>query len=248
MRLLLAVPVLLFAVALAAAQVCAGPYRQLNATPNYTPSHENYQQPTHRRRVVNRVEIISDVLQVNPAYLSAYSEGYDSATQADIMAALRTITARMDAQDKAILAALVAKSAVTAVLTPGPTGPTGPAGPPGTSAPGTIPPVVPPPVPSAPGVPPLPGAIPKGAGGGALGLAVITAKCAACHQAGKLAPDQRFTLLDAKGNLSQLTDRQKLKVMQRTYAGTMPPPQNSVGATPVTDADFAAINDLLSGN
>lgn len=212
---------------LAQSPVCAGPYRTINATPHYQPSSGDYQTPTHRRRV----NIVTDVLQVNPTYTSAYSpDGYDSATQQDILAALRSLTKRLDDQDKANLAAIVAKAVAT------------PAAP--SSPPAVLPPATPTPPASSPGA--LSPARPA-SGGGAAGLAVMVAKCAQCHQAGKLAPDQRFTLLDAKGSLSQLTDRQKLKTLMKVYREEMPPPKNIYGITPVTDAEYAAIVDLLGG-
>ncbi len=73
----------------------------------------------------------------------------------------------------------------------------------------------------------------------------MNAKCAICHQAGKLAPDQRFTLLDAKGNLATLTDKQKFRVLTKTYSQQMPPPLNLSGVPAITDSEFAAITDLL---
>ena len=80
------------------------------------------------------------------------------------------------------------------------------------------------------------------------GLAVLTTKCAACHQAGKLGPDQRFTLLDAKGNLAQLTDKQKARVLVRTYMKTMPPLTNSQGIASVTDEEYGSLVEVLAGN
>ncbi len=126
----------LLGAALAQSPVCAGPYRTVNATPHYQPGND-YHEPTHRRRVI--VDIAT-VAQINPAYLSAYNpDGYDAATQADILAALRQLNTRLDAQDKANLAALISKASAPAVLSP-PVAPpvatpTPPATPPGATSP-----------------------------------------------------------------------------------------------------------------
>ncbi len=215
-------------ITVAMSPLCAGPTYQ----PTYQPTYNSNEQ----RRLV---EIVSSrVLQINPAYFSAYSpDGYDSATQADILVALRSLQARLDAQDKAAIAALLIKAA---------TGPTGATGPPGTSAPGTIPPVIPPPPPApATGVP---SSARPASGGGAAGLVALNLKCSACHQAGKLAPDQRFALLDARGNLSPMTAAQKLHVLIKVYRREMPPPGNLLGIGEVTDTENASIVDLLASN
>ncbi len=175
-------------------------------------------QHVHHRRI--NVDIVQ-VAQINPAYSSVYSpEGYDSVTQADILAQLKQLSLRNDQIAAMLFAA--ARSGVPA-------------------APGT---------PVAPAVPAVPATAPAAVrpqtqGGGVIGLAVLNAKCAVCHQAGKLAPDQRFTLLDLKGNLVTLTDKQRFRVSQRTYAQSMPPPLNVHGIPPITDAEYAAIMDLL---
>lgn len=188
----------------------------------------SYHQPEvqHRKRIV---QIVS-VAQINPAYTSAYSpDGYDSATQADILNELRRLGYRLD--QVAAIAAKAAAQQVPATVPP--------------TAPPVVPPVsVPAPVPAAP-VGPM-GVLPKGGQvGGAVGIAVLTAKCAACHQQGKLAPDQRFVLLDVKGNLAPLTDKQKLRVVTKTYSGQMPPPMNIHGIPALTDSEFAGIVDLI---
>ncbi len=143
------------------------------------------------------------------------------------------MTARLEAQDKALAAMAARVAAAPAPAAPAP----------------VMPPAAdhPPPMPMPP-TPPGPASGRPMSGGGQAGLALANAKCAQCHQAGKLAPDQRFTLLDAKGNLAQLTDRQKLKVMMKCYREEMPPPKNIYGVTALTDAEYAALVDLLSGN
>lgn len=190
----------------------ANPYRQINVKPVY--QHHEIAAIQNSRRIVS----IASVAQINPAYTSAYSpDGYDSASQADILAELRRVNLRLDAADRA------AKAAVGA---------------------GVIPPGVKP--------SPMPGAdeparpIGKGgaSSGGAVGVAVLNAKCAACHQASKLTTDQRFTLLDAKGNPVPLTDKQKMRVLTRTYSASMPPPMNIHNISSLTDVEFAALVDL----
>lgn len=168
-----------------------------------------------------RVDIVR-VLQINPAYASAYSpDGYDATTQADILNELRR-QAGVQAQLYNQLMAQIATISRGQVLAPAPSVPGVPA-----------PPVV------------VPVALPPGPPNTAIGLAVLNLKCAACHQAGKLATDQRFTLLDAKGQLVTLTDKQKLAVIRKTRTGQMPPPLNLLGIPTVTDAEFAAIADLV---
>ncbi len=191
-------------------------------------SYDSYKPPTNvHHRHINRVDIVrSEVLQINPAYFSQYSEGYDSTTQSDILNELKKLGLRSD-QIAAMLFALNRTSgpvlAPSAPVTPAP------------PAPGTAPP-------AAPAAPTI---RPKTEGGGQIGLAVLNAKCAVCHQAGKLAPDQRFTLLDAKGGLATLTALQKLKVITKSYRQEMPPPLNVHGIPSLTDAEFAAIMDLI---
>ena len=171
----------------------------------------SYTQPAvyHRRLQAN----IVSVAQINPAYVSAYSpDGYDSATQADILNELRRLGFRLD-QIAAIGKAATAAQAKVDVG-PGP--------------------VV---VPAVP--------MDKGKDASTTGLAVITAKCAVCHQAGKLAADQRFTLIDMKGNIVPLTDKQKVTLIKKTYRQQMPPPINSFNIPPLTDSEYAAIMDLI---
>lgn len=183
-----------------ASLAAAAPYRTINCQPAQGAASTG----TVHQRALNVVRIAT-VAQINPAYTSAYApDGYDSATQADLLAEVRRLTARLDAQARAGVA---------------------------------------PPAPAANIPPPAPKGVTQG--GGVIGLAVLTAKCAQCHQTGKLAPDQRFALLDAKGNLATLTDRQKLRVLLKAYSGQMPPPMNVYGVTPLTDAEYAAIVDLV---
>jgi mono/diheme cytochrome c family protein len=181
-------------------------YRHRNIAP------ELRDERTYRHRDVVR---IIDVAQINPAYLSAYlPDAYDGSTQQDILAQIRTLSARLD-QLTALAAA--AKTGTPAVVTP--------------SVPGAPPVVV---------VPPA-----KPPGGRAAGLAILNAKCAACHQQGKLADTQKFTLLDTKGNLVSLTTKQKFELVQKTLHAEMPPPNNSFGILPLTDPEFMAIADAL---
>jgi mono/diheme cytochrome c family protein len=78
------------------------------------------------------------------------------------------------------------------------------------------------------------------------GLAILNQKCAACHQDGKLEPNQRFILLDLKGQLSPLTPAQSLKVLTKTYLGQMPPPVNKFGIQPIGNEEYAALVQLLT--
>ncbi len=192
-------------------------------------------QHVHHRRI-NRVDIVQ-VLQVNPAYSSQYSEyTVDSTTQSDILAELKRLGLRSDQIAAMLFAA--ARAGVPAAPGAAPAGPPAPATYP---APGAAPAVVP----GAAPVPAQPTIRPQGQGSGAIGLAVMNAKCAQCHQAGKLSPDQRFTLLDAKGQLATLTPLQKLRVLTKTYSGQMPPPTNVFGVPGITDAEYAALMDLV---
>ncbi len=205
------------------AKVCRG----INCVPSqsqytpYKPPTSYYYSAEHkpRQRVV---EIRSRVLQINPAYTSAYSpEGFDSTTQADILSELRRLGYRLDQ----VAALAQARGSVVVPAAPG--------------QPGAV--VVPiPPSGSALPVKPAP-KVPAAVSG----LSVLNASCAACHQAGKLDPDQRFTLLDAKGALAPLTDKQKLRVLSRAYSEEMPPPNNKFGIPPLTDPEFAALVELL---
>lgn len=194
--------------------------------PSYSP-YQGYTQPSYtepefhhehvtRRRL--RVDIVQ-VAQINPAYSSAYSpDGYDSSTQTEILAELRRLGVRLETQERIAQAMRQGQQ---------------------TQQPSQVMPKASEPIPA-----PLPAAK-AGGGGTAAGLAVMASHCAICHQAGKTAPDQRFTLLDMKGSLAPLTAAQKLKVVQKAYAGQMPPPLNTQGMQPLTDADFAALMDAL---
>jgi mono/diheme cytochrome c family protein len=186
------------------------------ATPT-TYSQPSYNREHHHRQVI-RVVNIATVAQINPAYASSYNpDGYDSATQADMLAEIRRLSALVAAQNRAV------------AVVPTPVGP-----------------VV---VPVTPVTPVTPGPVGKvPATAGQTGIQVLNAKCAACHQTGKLAPEQRFTLLDAKGNLATLTDKQKTRVLTKTYSGQMPPPLNSLSLPALTDPEYAALVELLSSN
>ncbi len=176
--------------------------------------------PIQTRQQLTNVVKIARVLQINPGYSSAYTpDGYDGAIQADILAQLRLMGVRLDAVDKSVLAALLLRQ------------------------PPPAPVVLPPPGPVV--APPTPPLTTRAVPGTTDGPGVLLTKCAACHQAGKLAPDQRFTILDAQGKLVALTDGQKLKMVFRLYYSEMPPIPNIHGITPLTDAEVAAVFGLL---
>ncbi len=227
----------------------AGTYRQIqHQTPTYyqQPSYaynspgysQGYQQSYntngyatngYRQRV--RFVNIASVAQINPAYVSSYSpDTYDSSTQVELVAEVRRLRALLDAQ--AIAAAVLARGGTTL--------------PPQQQAvvPQPLMPYVPP-VAQAGQPPAVQPPVPKALTGGAPGLAVLMAKCAACHQVGHIAPDQRFTMLDGKGQLSPLNDKQKLRILLKVYSGQMPPPANIQGIAPVTDAEYAMLVDAL---
>ncbi len=186
----------------------------------------NYNPPV---KVVN----IETVAQINPAYLSAYSpDGYDSATQSRILNELQRLGAAVELQTKLAIAMQAAQAAQAGIRMPyADEKRTVPS--PGT--PDKPPEVIPIPASKLPRIPGPP----------TKGLAVITAKCAACHQAGKLAPDQRFTILDLRGELAPLTPAMRLKIIGKTYRGEMPPPHNDRGITPLTDEEYASIMDII---
>ncbi len=184
------------------------------------------------------VRIRDDVLQINPAYTSAYSpDTYDSSTQVELVAEVRRLRSLLDAQ--AIAAAVLARGGVVPpsqpITQPQPAmpyvQPVPQVGQPPSAGPAERPGVQPP--------------VPKALTGGTPGLTILNAKCAACHQVGHIAPDQRFTMLDAKGQLSPLNDKQKLRILLKVYSGQMPPPNNIQGIQPVTDAEYASLVDLL---
>ncbi len=229
----------------------AGTYRQIQHNGYYyqQPSYaynspgynQGYQQSYNQNGYANngyrqRVKFvnIATVAQINPAYTSAYSpDNYDSSTQVELVQEVRRLRALLDAQ--AIAAAVLARGGTTLppqqpAVVPQPLMPyVAPAAQAG--QPAAQPPVQPP--------------VPKALIGGAPGLGVLMAKCSACHQVGHIAPDQRFTMLDAKGQLSPLNDKQKLRILLKVYSGQMPPPSNIQGIQPVTDAEYAQLVDLL---
>jgi mono/diheme cytochrome c family protein len=81
--------------------------------------------------------------------------------------------------------------------------------------------------------------------GPAVGLAIVNAKCAVCHSP---PGEGRLTIIDMKGNLATLTDKQKLKLDDKVFTGEMPPPINRFGIKPITDAEYAAIKSVLRGS
>lgn len=232
--------VLLVGITSAQYPVCAAP-RQVFVQPHHQPVQQTYvpqvqESPQHHRRRLVQVELIQ-VAAISPAYTSAYSpDGYDSATQAGILTELRRLGIANDVQMKILQVLAQRPVYVPVAVVPG-----SPIMPPASEpkVDGKVEAVKPPSalLPLEPKVPGPP----------AGGLAVMNAKCAACHQAGKLAADQRFTLLDMKGELAPLTAAQKLKVLLKTYSAQMPPPNNIHGITPLTDADFAKIVDAVQG-
>ena len=176
------------------------------------PTH--YETPTHDARThrnIVRVDVV-EVAQINPAYTSAYSpDGYDSATQAELLVEIR----RMAAELRSLKAQLTAPAKAAA--------------------------------PAATGEEKIPA--PKSVGltgdGPAVGLSVLTAKCAACHSPGGKG---KLAILDMKGNLATLNAAQKFNVLTRVYAGEMPPPINTQGIAAVTDSEYAAIMSALRGS
>ncbi len=211
--------------------------------PSYRRSDDYRQVRNHQthRQIVRLV----DVVQINPAYTSAYDpRGYDTTTQEQLAAELHKISARLDqnaaqrAADQAAQAFLLQRLAAWQGVPGVPNPPATPTTPPAYSTipqpkpePGTLKPEVKAPAP--PGAP-------------LSGLAVLNAKCAACHQDGKLEPNQRFILLSTKGELSPLTTAQGLKVLTKTYLGQMPPPVNKFGLAPITNEEYAALVQLLA--
>lgn len=188
----------------------------LCAGPVYYPP--GYVQHGHRDVVVVKeiVQLI-EVAQINPAYSSALTVWqFDGRTQAEEVSELRRLAGKVDQ-----LATRVEQ------LT------TRPANPPAPSMPPAPVPVPVPPMPHADDPP-----MPDGPG---TGLAVLNARCILCHQAGHLSPETRFTLLDAKGNLLELSDAQRLEVIQRIYASEMPPPRNKLGVPKLTAQERLAV-------
>jgi mono/diheme cytochrome c family protein len=193
----------------------AFPYTYVVPTPTYV-------QPTPVRITNHRpfrhrevVQVIT-VAQINPAYTSAYSpEAYDPNTQAALLQQIATL----QAQVQLLAAAGKAQPAIVPIVVAAP-GPLAAPGLPAALAPAT---------PAAP----------------INGLALITAKCASCHKADTKLPSQSFVILDAAGKLAALTPQQKLKMLGKVYRQEMPPPVNTFGVTPLSDAEFAAFLEYL---
>lgn len=94
--------------------------------------------------------------------------------------------------------------------------------------------------------PPAQGKGPAGSGGGH--AAMFSKSCVVCHEASVAKRDGGgFTLMTGT-TVAPLTDRQKLRIIERVRSGTMPPP-DAVKAGKVkapTDEDFdAALSDLV---
>jgi len=193
--------------------------RQCRVCPEQS-SYTHYQpyHAGHHREIVRLI----DVAQINPAYTSSYSpDGYDAATQQAIKAQIGLLSQQIDTLTQRLSKPIPPTMPPATAPTPAPQ--------PGAKAPTPAPHEI----------------VPPGVNPSAIGLAVLNAKCAICHQDGKLPPDQKFTLLDVKGALVPLTDKQRLRVILKTYSGQMPPPNNTKGIPAVTDAEFAAIAALL---
>jgi mono/diheme cytochrome c family protein len=79
------------------------------------------------------------------------------------------------------------------------------------------------------------------------GFAAFAGKyCAACHDAQVAARDGGKFVLTTGTALSPLTDRQKLRIIERIRAGEMPPANNTKSVKPPTDEDFdAALAELV---
>ncbi len=71
-------------------------------------------------------------------------------------------------------------------------------------------------------------------------LAVVTNKCAACHS-DKTSDKGGNLVLIADGQLAKIDARQANKVLGRSYAGTMPPKDNKLSITPLSDSEVAAL-------
>ncbi len=200
--------------------------------PGTTYNHHEQEVTYNSQHVRHRdvVRIVS-VAQINPAYLSSYSpDSYDSVTQAQVLQEIQALTARIDQLQlflknpgAGLGPNVVAPVVVVLPIKPG------------------DPPVVVQPTPIAPTKPPPVQPVP----GPVAALQIIQTHCAACHQAGKLLPDQKFTLLDEKGVLVTLTAQQKLRLIQKTRTSQMPPPSNTYGIAPLTDLEFSAVADLM---
>ncbi len=230
----------LFLLACAVPALC-GDYRtrQTYQSPSYYQqsfNHDYQQHNNYRRRV--RVDIVNDVLQINPAYSSAYApDAYDGATQAELLTQIKALQLQIQALS------LVSKPqpVVTPPVVVIPTAPDGKAAPP--------PYILPtPPVGTAP-APPVVVPPAKIGNGPKPGLGVLMTKCAACHQAGHLSPGQQFTMLDEKGQLTKeaLASPARLLMLSKTYQGSMPPPNNIYGIAAVTDQEYGSLVDLLGG-
>ncbi len=73
--------------------------------------------------------------------------------------------------------------------------------------------------------------------------AVITAKCAKCHQSGGESKGGGFTLLAKDGSALRLDDGAKWRVMRNAYKGVMPPAKSGLPA--LTDAEVTDILEYL---
>lgn len=76
------------------------------------------------------------------------------------------------------------------------------------------------------------------------GLKVITTRCASCHDDKNAAGRGGNLTLIKNGNLVNLTDRQALKVITKTYKGEMPPKSTKPG---LTDTEIGQIVDYIDG-
>ncbi len=170
------------------------------------------------RRIIRQVDLIN-VAQINPAYASAYSPYVDeNATSVQVLAQLKALHGRLDLHQRS-LEALLARQGVAPIVIPA--------------------------QPIVIGSQPEAIVTPRVATDHLSGIAVLTAKCAACHQEGRMKPEQRFMILRADGKLAPLTAEQQKKMLTRTYNQSMPPAVNLFGITPLVDQEYAALIDLL---
>jgi mono/diheme cytochrome c family protein len=82
--------------------------------------------------------------------------------------------------------------------------------------------------------------------GGAGALALLTARCGACHAKGSEKDGGNFVLLaDGKINPA-ITPRQYARIGTRTYLKEMPPPGNTKGVPPLTDEEVGQLQQFLN--
>jgi hypothetical protein len=229
----------------------------ISTTPTYsTTTHDTTRSGVRRRDS----RLVTDVLQINPAYTSAYSpDSYDAAAQAQLTQQLSALQLQIQ-QLSARLAATPppATAPPVIVVAPALAGPApipGPATAPGPqSAPALLQAnqiaaaalllhqqqVA---AQAAAAAQAAPLGQPVTASVGLLGL---TAHCAACHTAGKLAQGVPFAILNEAGMLSpDLTAEQRADMLSAAYDKSMPPPGNAAKMVPFEDLEYAGLVRLL---